>query len=358
MAIRSKKNTGAYPDINNFLEFVEECVEEASDPVFGVKQRENPRREPAQNELRRSKHTVLQTSVNKSNDNDQPRRKQPPCAQCEGGHPLFLCYKFKALKPPDRLTLVKEKEHCLNCLKQGHKSEECWNPRVCKTCECNQKHSYLLHDALHPQTETKNDASQAKSTTMNCNSEKQAKISLPCVEIEVRNGAHRIITKALLDSGSDRSYCKPALLDQLQLKGGSRQVEMQTLHGVESIEVTPVSFDATNIQDGKVLKLNHVYSTEKFPSLQSSVATKRDTKKWPHLCDLPLSNLQDVSIIIGQDHPEAFKIQELRFGRENQPYAVQYPLGWAVSGPIGQTTLTTLTSNFASNDLDTQVSKF
>ena len=45
MAIRSKKNTGAYPDINNFLEFVEECVEEASDPVFGVKQRENPRRD-------------------------------------------------------------------------------------------------------------------------------------------------------------------------------------------------------------------------------------------------------------------------------------------------------------------------
>ena len=102
---------------------------------------------------------------------------------------------------------------------------------------------------------------------MNCNSESQAKISLPCVEIEVRNGAHRIITKALLDSGSDRSYCKPAWLDQLQLKGGSKLVEMQTLHGVESIQVTPVSFDATNIQDGKVLKLKHVYSSEKFPSL-------------------------------------------------------------------------------------------
>ena len=82
---------------------------------------------------------------------------------------------------------------------------------------------------------------------MNGNLENQAKSSLPYVEIEVRNSAHRIITKALLDSGSDRSYCKPALLDQLQLKGGSRQVEMQTLHGFESIEVTPVSFDATNI---------------------------------------------------------------------------------------------------------------
>ena len=45
-----QEKTRAYPDINNFLEFVEECVEEASDPVFGVKQRENPRREPAQNE--------------------------------------------------------------------------------------------------------------------------------------------------------------------------------------------------------------------------------------------------------------------------------------------------------------------
>ena len=44
-AIRTRREKGAYPDINEFLEFVEDCVEEASDPVFGVKQRESSKRD-------------------------------------------------------------------------------------------------------------------------------------------------------------------------------------------------------------------------------------------------------------------------------------------------------------------------
>ena len=145
-AIRTRREKGAYPDINEFLEFVEDCVEEASDPVFGVKQRESSKRDSFQPQVtRKTKSTALQSSATQdSTVSEQSRRKQVPCPQCQGSHPLFMCYKFKALKPPDRLKLAKEKEVCINCLKPGHTVNDCRNPRVCKTGECNQKHSFFV----------------------------------------------------------------------------------------------------------------------------------------------------------------------------------------------------------------------
>jgi hypothetical protein len=39
IAITSKREKGSYPDIRKFVDFVEECVDEVADPVFGVKQK-------------------------------------------------------------------------------------------------------------------------------------------------------------------------------------------------------------------------------------------------------------------------------------------------------------------------------
>ena len=99
------------------------------------------------------------------------------------------------------------------------------------------------------------------------------------------------------------------------------------------------------------LELHDIYSTQQFPSLKGSVATKYDIQPWPHLSDLPLNNNQDVQMLIGQDNPEAFKIEEVRFGDGGQTYAICYTLGWTISGPLKSDRRSVAVSNFIIGEL-------
>ena len=111
---------------------------------------------------------------------------------------------------------------------------------------------------------------------------------------------------------------------------------------------------------GKTLELHDVYSTLQFPSLKGSVATKCDIQSLSHLSDLPLNNNQDVQMLIGQDNPEAFKIEEERFGDGMQPYAIRYMLGWTISGPLQSDHRPVAVTNFVLEEqsLDERVSQF
>jgi hypothetical protein len=357
IAITSKREKGSYPDIRKFVDFVEECVDEVADPVFGVKQKSGNQQD------RKPKSTSLQTNADKTGSTGKPR-KQVPCPKCEGGHPLFLCNKFKAMSPEERLKLVREKECCLNCLKPGHKAEDCRNPRVCNSGECKEKHSFLLHDALVAKNSDGNKANL--STSLNSNEGPPRKVCLPCVEVVVSNGNNRFVTKALIDTGSDRSYCKKSLVQCLQLKGVDKITYMQTMHGIKASEVEVVDFDVCDLTSHFKVRLRDVYATAQFPRLESSVATRQDIEAWPHLKDLPIGNCEDVSILIGQNQPEAMEIKEVKYGKEGQPYAIRYSLGWTVSGPVSSNPANQIvgcelvTSNFAIGDeqLHDQVSRF
>ena len=51
--------------------------------------------------------------------------------------------------------------------------------------------------------------------------------------------------------------------------------------------------------------------------------------------DIPVpSKANEVSLLIGQDVPDALKPLEVRDGGDGQPYAVRTALGWIVNGPM------------------------
>jgi hypothetical protein len=358
IATASRREKGAYPDINTFVNYVEQCVEEVADPVFGVKQRPTTTQPD-----KKQKTASLQTNSDKTGSSGKPR-KQVPCPKCDGAHPLFLCSKFKSMSAQDRLKLVKEKNCCINCLKPGHAVETCRNPRICNhNNECKERHSFLLHDALKGGEKKDTEVTTNGATVLSSGLKTNGKISLPCVEIAVSNGSNRIVTKALLDSGSDRTYCKSSLTDMLQLQGHTKSIEMSTMHGVRQVNICEVNLSVSSLFDDETLELRGVYSTHQFPCLQGSVATRRDIENWSHLADLPVTDTQDVLMLIGQDNPEAFQIkEEVRFGNGHEPYAIRYSLGWTISGPVGTQVQTTATAicNFAIGDeqLNDQVSKF
>jgi len=64
------------------------------------------------------------------------------CAICRESHCLFNCSEFLKLSVHDRISAVKQKQLCINCLKSGHYAKEC---RSTKCRKCSKAHNTLLH---------------------------------------------------------------------------------------------------------------------------------------------------------------------------------------------------------------------
>ena len=64
------------------------------------------------------------------------------CECCDENHKIYQCQSFKALSVQDRAQLMKTKGLCFNCLRPGHRSEQC-NGSTYKKCK--RKHNSLLH---------------------------------------------------------------------------------------------------------------------------------------------------------------------------------------------------------------------
>lgn len=57
-----------------------------------------------------------------------------------------------------------------------------------------------------------------------------------------------------------------------------------------------------------------------------------DYQKWSHLPDLPLGDKirEKVNLGISLDNLHLLKPYEVRSGKDREPYAVYYALGWAI----------------------------
>lgn len=64
------------------------------------------------------------------------------CIICKGEHLTKSCKKFELMSPSLRYELAKKSGWCINCLRPGHRVEQCSSGN-CKTC--NRKHHTLLH---------------------------------------------------------------------------------------------------------------------------------------------------------------------------------------------------------------------
>ena len=112
--------------------------------------------------------------------------------------------------------------------------------------------------------------------------------------------------------------------------------------------------------------MHNVYAIENFIKLKDSVIIKEDINDIQHLKDIPVpSKASEVSLLIGQDVPDALKPLEVRDGGDHQPYAVRTALGWVVNGPMHAVSsdanaVCNFVQAFQGSDylLDVQVEKF
>ena len=257
------------------------------------------------------------------------------------------------------MELIKSKRICFNCLDaSNHVARWCRKKCDCDREDCTLRHSKWLHDAmefvtkrsdqnnLQIKNESRGEAPkvEAKSCVVGPSSGEEAKVVLPIVTVNVRGRGQTtfVQTHALLDPGSNRTFCSRTLLDQMGLKGKETVLSLETLNEGNDSQAFEVALEVTGTIGKKrkrnAIQLPKVYALASFPALRSCLATSADLRRWDHLKDLELPRVHEseVTILIGQDVPQALIPLEVRQGALGEPYAMRTALGWTLNGPISE----------------------
>ncbi|XP_053406602.1 uncharacterized protein LOC128559321 [Mercenaria mercenaria] len=286
---------------------------------------------------RRNNAVSFATNSAVNNPMYKPSRK---CYCCSGScKDLASCTKFTAMNLNDREQFVKKNRLCFNCLKGKHFSNVCRKPTGCNVTECKSRHHFLLHSWV----DSKSDHTDQQSV-VNCatKSGSYVKNCLGIIPVLVRGKSGTYCkTYALLDEGADQTLCDERLLKMLNLTSKPVTFKMSTASSSGIIvEGQEVELHVQPASGGNDVTLRKVWSVKSLPVSTRSAAKNADIRDLPYLSKIetPEIDSSSVMLLIGTDAPQAHIPLEVRSGRHDQPYAIKTQLGWAVRGPVTDTT--------------------
>ena len=366
-----KRQKKSKVELKDLVEFVVEAAEEATDPVFSRFSFMDSKGKEISHKTTKQANSCSTTSNPASSSNKTPSGK---CPCCEQRHYMTQCERFKAMRIKDRRDFVMKKGLCMNCFAKGHISKDCPRDFTCSVDGCGLKHSKFLH--LKPRQPAHDTEAQIQATTSTPAVSNQqisptavpfqpsqpvpgsshfthshkGKLAMPIVAARVWNPESGVYkdTYALLDPGSNGTYCASSLQEELGVKGTARSMELTTLTANKMhLNTTVVTLDITSMNN------ETRYTVKAFvrPDLNvntSGISTQLDIDKWSHLSDLAIQELDDknVELLIGQDASDLLVPEEIRRGNNGEPFASLTPLGWAINGPIDADGQCTSSSHF------------
>ncbi|XP_013392383.1 uncharacterized protein LOC106160350 [Lingula anatina] len=341
---------GKFPTLNDVVKMVEVEAEKRRDPVFGslvdmslVSSKSSIK---AQAFIAESK-----VSESFSREGNLPAVVSKHCIRCSQDHWLDQCSVFVSDKYEERRKMVLSKGLCFKCLKPNHTAHECKFKRNCEVC--GKRHHTLLH-SYNSMPNENNSSTPPRAANGFVDTENVA-IGLPIVPVKVKNpnGNNVVQTYALLDSGSNSTFCTEGLKKKLGIKGKKTQYTLTTLEK----EATPVigeivSLQISDVDENHSMQLSTVLTRSKLPISLEDRATQEDISEWTHLQDIPFYfHKQDetIGLLIGNDNFEALRPKKVVSGGEGEPCAIQTVLGWTINGPLKRKGKT-VTSNFIRKD--------
>ena len=265
-------------------------------------------------------------------------RKSKPCEFCNQPHHLTQCPKFVTLRHFKRMEFVKKRGLCFRCLSPGHQARSCFSKITCGTEGCKfPNHHSLLHK------ETLVGVNPESITTVLSAHKRTEEIFdeslplLPILPVEVICGEHRRETYALLDTGSQQTFCSTSLLLALEAGGRDCDLQIRTMGAPKSgncISGKLVDLRVRALGGGQAIDLDNVISVDRMPVEKCLNLTNTNLLKWYHLRDLELPQITDksVGLLIGIDCKRVFQPLECRIGPAKAPDAVRTPLRWVLYG--------------------------
>ena len=308
--------------------------------------------------FKKTKAVTFQTTT-KSESEVEKSLPKPKCHCCSEMHKLYQCSKFRELPLSDRSQLVKKHKLCKRCLNPGHHAKSCTLNIKCKRKNCDKRddHNSLLHT---PYSLSKESSSDSKSGNSAPDPDPSAKLVetktlalssrtsgittssrayLDIVPVKVKSNDHVVYTYALLDTGSDRTFCEQCLAKRLDLESSvPAKLAVQTLSPGNPyvLNTIAVSFSICSLNDDYAMNLSEVVVVDNIPVAPSVAPSSESIQKHSHLCDVSLTEIEggSVTLLIGSDYAAAHRCIESRFSPDPDlsPDAVLTPFGWMLRG--------------------------
>ena len=154
------------------------------------------------------------------------------------------------------------------------------------------------------------------------------------------NPERQVVVYALLDPGSNGTFIKESILEDLQVDGTETQLQLNTMHGSEVVptrKITGLNVESMG-KDARV-ELPKTYTRDDIPSKREEIPRPETAKVWPHLSGIasklyPYQVDVEVGLLIGSNCPSAIKPEEVIPWRSSDPYAIRTLLGWGIKGSI------------------------
>ena len=341
LALKYKVAHDAYPDIFEFSKFIKLLAAESHDEYYGLDatKRRYLKSVCKQRESKKSCDVMSSSTFTQEVQNaavgsspgrgSNTKRSFPPnCKFCKKQrHALTSCPTFLALEHAGRWgdDLMASKI-CWKCLTY------CGSPQNCSPvndCDCGMPFHYLLHpppcSAQTTQVPNQNDSGFVQTST--------GFTVLPVLEVVVGN----VLTYALQDSGSTASYITQDLVDKLKLDSSPSENFTRTIIGNTDTNHRIVKTVKIRGKGHSVYRtITNVFVCQQIPATTRRIALC--VKQFPYLdgIDLSAQRAEGVGMLVGADsgliRPIDFKSHpELP---DENPYAVKYPLGWAIAGHL------------------------
>ena len=178
------------------------------------------------------------------------------------------------------------------------------------------------------------------------------KLALPIVSARVRclQTNTYIDTYAMLDPGTNATYCTEELCQRLGARGTARRLELttiaQTRMPIETTVITLLVSDLADAQEPRCIPEVTVRPTMNIDL--SGLSSRVDIQRWPHLRNLEIPELEvdQVHLLIGQDCSDLLLPDSVKKGNPGEPFAIHTPLGWAINGPVDPFGSATKSSHF------------
>lgn len=186
----------------------------------------------------------------KSGNIPDPKR----CPLCKNGHPLKRCPRFEAKSVAERAETVKELRACFRCLRNGHRSRDCYSKKKCGVDGCTYLHHQLLYGVPKvfpaPKSDTNSECNEEEKEVKFAElvgsaafKEVKSSVLLAVVLVTINNGDQKMNTFALLDSGSEATLILSSAAKKIKTDGSVADITLATFHGEDpNLEIKRVQF--------------------------------------------------------------------------------------------------------------------
>ena len=356
-----KKKKSEFPPFTEFVRFLSEEAEIATDPVTATCNLRGASSKRYDGEPRAKKHVGATATAakpvsdarqknsvkqeNTKSTDDSTERKRKPCILCSGDHHLNSCEDFLKKTLVERQQYVKENRLCYCCFKPYHRSKDCKHKMRCKTCQ--KPHPTSMHDDDWKPRDTeqgqdrgdKEKATVAKIDTNSSQYHNATSMIVPVYVSSSKNPRKEELVYAMLDTQSDASFITDRTCDRLGIDGPATELLLTTMSSDEEVvhsrKMTGLVARPYN-GDSKV-ELPVMFSTPEVPGNLSNVPTQDTARQWQHLQPIvqhmpPLLNLE-IGLLIGYNCSEALTPREVIASKnKKEPYAQKTDLGWCIVG--------------------------